>query len=103
MKLLLTTGALAVAASTQALAWGNEGHRIVCEIAYHEAAASTRAKIDSVLAANGESGRGAGPHRRDHHGRRLRLNRFQARGLGQRVVRHRDCGCHRHAPARDAR
>jgi hypothetical protein len=41
MKLLLTVGALAVATSTQALAWGDEGHRIVCEIAFREAAPTT--------------------------------------------------------------
>ena len=56
MKLLLAVGALAVVTAPQALAWGDEGHRIVCAIAYHEAAAATRAKIDGLLAANGESG-----------------------------------------------
>ncbi|MFZ1425520.1 MAG: hypothetical protein WAS21_01985 [Geminicoccaceae bacterium] len=50
MKLLLTVGALPAATSTQALAWDDEGHRIVCEIAYHEAAAATRMKIDKLLA-----------------------------------------------------
>ena len=56
MKLLLATGALVVAASSQALARGDEGHRIVGAITYHEAAAATRARIDGLLAAHGESG-----------------------------------------------
>jgi hypothetical protein len=53
MKLLLTVGALAVATSTQALAWGDEGHRIVCEIAFREAAPTTQDAITALIATDG--------------------------------------------------
>lgn len=53
---LLAVGALTLAPSSAAFAWGDEGHRIVCGIAFHEAAASTRAKIEAMIASNGETG-----------------------------------------------
>lgn len=49
MRLILATGALFLTTSSQVLAWGDEGLRIACEIAYHEASAATRARIDGLL------------------------------------------------------
>ena len=56
MRCLMATFALTLAPVAQALAWGDEGHRIVCEIAFHEASADTRAKIDALIASAGEAG-----------------------------------------------
>ena len=42
---VLTIGLPAMAPATQALAWGDEGHRIVCELAFREAAPATQDAI----------------------------------------------------------
>ena len=55
MRCLTATFALTLMPLSQALAWGDEGHRIVCEIAFHEASADTRAKIDALIASAGET------------------------------------------------
>jgi S1/P1 Nuclease len=48
--------ALTLAPLAQAFAWGDQGHRVVCEIAFHEAAADTRTRIDALIASAGETG-----------------------------------------------
>ncbi len=37
----------------QVLAWGQEGHRIIAEVAYHYISSGTRSKIDKVLGKHG--------------------------------------------------
>src|SRR4051794_197406 len=34
----------------QGLAWGDDGHRVVCEIAFLEMAPATRAEVEAVIA-----------------------------------------------------
>ena len=46
-------GLLSVAPLSSAFAWGDEGHRIVCGIAYKEATDQTRARIDALIATDG--------------------------------------------------
>jgi hypothetical protein len=41
---------LSLALSSQALAWGKEGHRIVCQIALDEASPTTRDAITTLIA-----------------------------------------------------
>jgi hypothetical protein len=48
--------ALTLAPLAQAFAWGDQGHRVVCEIAFHEAAADTRTRIDALIGSAGETG-----------------------------------------------
>ena len=50
---LLTIGLLVLAPASQALAWGDEGHRIVCEIAFREAAPATQDAIKALIATDG--------------------------------------------------
>ena len=42
--------ALAFVPPSHALAWGDEGHRIVCEIAFLEMAPATRAEVEALIA-----------------------------------------------------
>jgi hypothetical protein len=44
------TVALALAPLSQAHAWGDDGHRIVCEIAILEMARDTRAEVEALIA-----------------------------------------------------
>ena len=44
---------LAIAPPSHALAWGDEGHPIVCEIAFREVADGTRDRIKAVMATDG--------------------------------------------------
>jgi hypothetical protein len=41
---------LSLAPSSQALAWGKEGHRLVCRIAFDEASPTTRDAISALIA-----------------------------------------------------
>jgi hypothetical protein len=43
---------LGLAPSSQALAWGKEGHRIVCQIAFDEASPTTRDAISALIASD---------------------------------------------------
>jgi S1/P1 Nuclease len=46
----LFAGVLCAAPLSSALAWGDDGHRIVCEIAFLEMAPATGAKVEALLA-----------------------------------------------------
>src|SRR3954463_8307703 len=47
---LMLAGSLIAAPGAQALAWGDDGHRIVCEIALLEMAPTTRAEVEELIA-----------------------------------------------------
>ena len=47
---LMFAGAFIAAPCAQALAWGDDGHRIVCEIAFLEMAPATRAEVEALIA-----------------------------------------------------
>ena len=47
---LMFAGAFIAAPCAQALAWGDDGHRIVCEIALLEMAPATRAEVEALIA-----------------------------------------------------
>jgi hypothetical protein len=47
---LMLVGSLIAAPCAQALAWGDDGHRIVCEIAMLEMAPTTRAEVEALIA-----------------------------------------------------
>ena len=47
---LMFVGLLIVAPSAQTFAWGDDGHRIVCEIAFLEMAPATRAEVEALIA-----------------------------------------------------
>ena len=49
----LTIGLLALAPASRALAWGDQGHRIVCELALREAAPATQNAINALIATDG--------------------------------------------------
>lgn len=56
MRTYLAASVLALAPIPHALAWGDVGHRIVCEIAFQEASPGTRDRITALMASNGETG-----------------------------------------------
>ncbi len=47
---LLAGAALQLAAAQQALAWGDAGHKIVCQLAYLELTPAAKAKVDALIA-----------------------------------------------------
>ena len=47
---VLFAGVLCAAPLSTALAWGDDGHRIVCEIAFLEMAPATRAEVEALMA-----------------------------------------------------
>jgi hypothetical protein len=47
---LMFVGLSIAAPSAQAFAWGDDGHRIVCEIAFLEMAPATRAEVEALIA-----------------------------------------------------
>ena len=47
---VLFAGVLCAAPLSSALAWGDDGHRIVCEIAFLEMAPATRAEVEALIA-----------------------------------------------------
>ena len=53
MLRLLVTLALVAIPVTRAFAWGDEGHRIVCEIAFREVADGTRDAIKALITSDG--------------------------------------------------
>src|SRR3954454_12653927 len=53
MTRLLATLAWTCVPLGQALAWGDEGHRVVCEIALREVAPATRDRVQALIATDG--------------------------------------------------
>ena len=47
---MMAVALLSLAPCSQALAWGKEGHRIVCQIAFDQASPTTRAAITTLIA-----------------------------------------------------
>lgn len=52
MLRLILSVLIALAAPATAYAWGDDGHRLVCQIAYERLTPSTRAKVDTIIAGN---------------------------------------------------
>ena len=50
--LLLAVAASQLAAAPQAFAWGDAGHKIVCQLAYLELTPAAKAKVDALIAAD---------------------------------------------------
>src|SRR5271165_3361097 len=48
--LLIAVSATGLSSATPAQAWGNAGHRIVCQLAYLELTREVRAKVDELIA-----------------------------------------------------
>jgi hypothetical protein len=48
---------LAITASAPAFAWGDDGHKLVCQIAYNRLSDSARGKLDTLVASNARGAR----------------------------------------------
>lgn len=55
MKYLLIVLPLILMASSEAHAWGDNGHRIICEVALKVMAPETRGKIEKIMMGDGEA------------------------------------------------